>query len=202
MALLLALGIVVSLFPVAGETKNQIASSDNAKIGLNDEILKVNAAASLRTIKKSKTTKYKKVKAKKVKIVSKKVKVRYYYRGKWRTKWVYKPVSISANKPPAIITSTQINTNTNTNTQTNSNTVTAEGKCSCSLYADYNVHTGTWVNYCPYCSKYGTLTYTNQQGCPEGMFYCDMSKKGCDADFCIVHGKAHTHTNVKFLTPA
>jgi hypothetical protein len=80
--------------------------------------------------------------------------------------------------------------------------VYAEGKCSCSLYTDYNVHTGTYVNYCPYCQKYGTLTYTNQQGCPEGMFYCDMCKGGCDADFCIVHGKAHTNTNVKFLTPA
>jgi hypothetical protein len=80
--------------------------------------------------------------------------------------------------------------------------VSAEGRCSCSLYTDYNIHRGTYLNYCPYCNKYGTFTYTNQQGCPEGMFYCDMCKGGCDADFCIVHGKAHTNINPKFLTPA
>lgn len=79
--------------------------------------------------------------------------------------------------------------------------VSAEARCSCSLYTDYNIHTGTYLNYCPYCHKFGTLTYTNQQGCPEGMFYCDMAKGGCDADFCIVHGKAHTNINPKFLTP-
>jgi len=196
LALLLALSIAVSVFPLAENTNDQIASSNNAKSGLSeDKIVKLNAKASLRTLKKFK--KVKKVSYKKVKAASKKVKVkvRYFYKGKWRTKWVYKYYTPIIQQVPVTNAKSE-------NSEVSSETISAEGKCSCSLYTDYNVHTGTYVNYCPYCKKYGTLTYTNQQGCPEGMFYCDMSKNGCDADFCIVHGKAHTHTNVKFLTHA
>ncbi|MGB9937153.1 MAG: hypothetical protein ACPK7O_05485 [Methanobacterium sp.] len=219
MALLLTFTVAVSVFPLAENTNYQVASSNNAKIGLSeaikhenvwsakingilsDQMLKVNALASLRTVKKVKKVKLKKTKVKKVKAASKvKVKVKYYYRGKWRTKWVYKYSAPKIQSTPIIQQNTVTNTKSE-NSETKS-TVTADGKCSCSLYTDYNVHTGTYVNYCPYCGKYNTLTYTNQQGCPEGMFYCDMSKKGCDADFCIVHGKAHTNTNAKYLTPA
>jgi hypothetical protein len=205
-ALLLALGIAVSVFPLGECTNDQIASSYNAKIGLNeDKIVKVDAKATLVTLKKSKIKKSKKYKkskktVKKVKAASKKVKVkvRYKYKGKWRYKWVYKYYTPST---PKIQQAPVTNANSG-NSGTYSATVSADAKCSCSLYTDYNVHKGTYVNYCPFCQKYGTLTYTNQQGCPEGMFYCDMCKGGCDADFCIVHGKVHTNTNVKFLTNA
>jgi hypothetical protein len=78
----------------------------------------------------------------------------------------------------------------------------ADARCSCSLSTDYNIHHGKYLNYCPHCKKTGIQSYTNSQGCPEGMFYCDMGKGGCDADYCIVHGKEHVNSNPKYLTPA
>lgn len=195
-ALLLALSIAVLIFPSVEGAENQIASSNNVKIGLNeDNILKVNAAASLIVIKTNKKFTYKKVK------VKVKVKVRYKYKGKWRVKYVYKykyvykrvSTQVKTSKTALTSGSTQININA-----TSLSTITASGKCSCSLYTDYNVHTGTWLNYCPYCRKYGTLVYDKPSDCPEGMIRCTC----CDADFCIVHGKEHINTNPKFLTPA
>jgi hypothetical protein len=79
--------------------------------------------------------------------------------------------------------------------------IAADGKCSCSLSTDYKLHHGEWVNYCPYCHKFGTLSYYVGPDVPEGMIYCDRAKNGCDADFCVVHGKAHTNKNPKFLIP-
>jgi hypothetical protein len=191
--------MVICIFPVIGEPHTQIASNGNAKIGLEvKEISEVNAG-TLKTINKKKKSKYKK------KYIYKKVKIRYKYKGKWRTKWVYKRFKVSSKSPKT--TKTTKNTDlskyaVNGNPQISDDIVSADAKCSCSLYTDYNIHKGTWKNYCPYCTKTGTLSYTNEQGCPEGMFYCDMSKKGCDADFCIVHGKAHTNNNPKYLNPA
>jgi hypothetical protein len=80
--------------------------------------------------------------------------------------------------------------------------VEADARCSCSLSTDYNIHHGKYLNYCPHCNKNGIISYTNAQGCPEGMFYCDMGKGGCDADYCIVHGKEHVNSDPKYLTPA
>ncbi len=80
--------------------------------------------------------------------------------------------------------------------------VEADARCSCSLSTDYNIHHGKYLNYCPHCKKNGVLSYTNAQGCPEGMFYCDVAKGGCDADYCIVHGKEHVNNKPAYLTPA
>ncbi len=204
-AFLLALGMVICVFPAIGGTDTQLAANGNAKIGSKEKnTLEVSAAGSIKTIsykKKYKRSKYYKSK----KYRYKKVKVRYKYKGKWRTKWVnkrYKKVSASPETTVTSKTKDLSKYAVNGNPQISSKVVSADAKCSCSLYTDYNIHKGTWENYCPYCTKTGTLSYTNQQGCPEGMFYCDMSKKGCDADFCIVHGKAHTNNNPKYLTPA
>ncbi|MBI5680906.1 MAG: hypothetical protein HZC47_08440 [Methanobacterium sp.] len=197
--------MVVCIFPLVGGTENQVAPNSNDKIGLNENKLNVNAGASIKTIKSSK----KKVKAKKVtkkvKAATKyKVKVRYKYKGKWRTKWVYKYVQTytPVYTPPSSTPSTPKYNPVEGNPVITPDTVSADGKCSCSLYTDYNIHHGTYVNYCPHCTKYHTLSYTNQQGCPEGMFYCDMGKGGCDADYCIVHGKEHVNGDPKYLTPA
>lgn len=191
------------IFPSIGGIEDQVTSNKNVNIGLNENKNVVNAAGSLKTIKKyKKTKKYKKVK------VRVKVKVRYKYKGKWRTKYKYKYVykykkvkaTYKITKTSKIITISKYTVQGNPNIS--SDTVSADAKCSCSLYTDYNIHKGTWANYCPYCSKHSTLSYTNQQGCPEGMFYCDMDKGGCDADFCIVHGKAHTNNDPKYLDSA
>lgn len=84
-----------------------------------------------------------------------------------------------------------------------------------SVDSDYNYteYTQSWINYCPFCHKYGTLTdtpkdpdrnggYTNNgHGVPEGELTCDMSKGGCDADFCGITGKDKDGREV-YLTPA
>lgn len=190
------------IFPVIGESPSQYATNGNAKIGLEEKDISNVNAGSVKIYKKKKTKKYSKYK-----YVYKKVKVRYKYKGKWRTKWVYKRYKVSRKSTKTTTTTPKPTTDLSKyavdgNPQISDDVVSADAKCSCCLYTDYKVHKGTWKNYCPYCTKTGTLSYTNQQGCPEGMFYCDMSKKGCDADFCIVHGKAHTNTNPKYLTPA
>ena len=200
--------MVICIFPSIGGIENQVESNKNVNIGLNENKSIINAAGSVCTVKYYKKTK-KKYKKVKVTYKYKKVKIRYKYKGKWRTKWVYrkykvvKAVSKTTKSTKTYSTTTDYSKYTvQGNPSISSDTVSADAKCSCSLYTDYNIHNGTWVNYCPYCGKYETLSYTNQQGCPEGMFYCDMSKSGCDADFCIVHGKAHTSNNPKYLTPA
>ena len=175
-------------------------------IMLKKNTLSVNAAGYIKTINTKKKSKYKKKKKKaSVTYKYKKVKVRYKYKGKWRTKWVYKRYTVVKATTKTTVTSKTITVSkyaVQGNPKISSDKVSADAKCSCSLYTDYNIHQGAWQNYCPYCTKTGTLSYTNQQGCPEGMFYCDMGKSGCDADFCIVHGKAHTNTNPKYLNPA
>ncbi|WP_431063310.1 hypothetical protein [Methanobacterium sp.] len=174
-ALILVLAIAMSVFPSVGAAESQNTSS-NTQIILSDKsVLEVNAA---KKSKVKKSYKYKKTSYKKVKAAYKYKKSRYKYKK-------VKASSIVQGNPQIV-----------------PQTVSANAKCSCSLHTDYNVHTGTWVNYCPYCNKYGTISYTNGQGCPEGMFYCDRNKGGCDADYCIVHGKSHTYSGSKYLTPA
>ncbi|AXV37709.1 MAG: hypothetical protein CIT01_05610 [Methanobacterium sp. BRmetb2] len=83
--------------------------------------------------------------------------------------------------------------------------VQCSGRCTCSLYQDYDYHTVKFVNYCPYCHKNSTLDYEEGNTIydnPEGMWVCSMSKGGCDADFCLVHGKAHVTSGAKYLTSA
>jgi hypothetical protein len=47
----------------------------------------------------------------------------------------------------------------------------------------YRWYRRSWINYCPGCHKYGTLT-NNPKGVPEGEITCSK----CDADFCGVTG--------------
>ncbi|WP_429222860.1 hypothetical protein [Methanobacterium oryzae] len=199
--MLLTLCMVICIFPSIGGIENQVTSNKNVNIGLDENKILLNAAGSIQTIKKYKKTK-KKYKKAKTTYKYKKVKVRYKYKGKWRTKWVYKKYKTVKATSKKTTKKDYSKYTVQGNPKISSDTVSADAKCSCNLYKDYNIHKGTWVNYCPYCGKQGTLSYTNQQGCPEGMFYCDMNKKGCDADYCIVHGKAHTNNNPKYLTPA
>lgn len=73
--------------------------------------------------------------------------------------------------------------------------VEASGRCSCSLHTDYREHTSRFRNYCPFCGSHGKLAYEEGPTCPEGMWVC----RGCDADFCLVHGKSHT-SRAKYLS--
>ncbi len=80
--------------------------------------------------------------------------------------------------------------------------ISTRGECSCSMFTNCASHSKSWVNYCPQCHKYGTLSFTRGGGCPEGMLYCNMAKGGCDADYCSVHGKEHVYRGATHLIPA
>ena len=75
--------------------------------------------------------------------------------------------------------------------------VTAQGVCSCSLCTDRKHHTRTFINYCPYCKKYGVLNFEQASYWQEGLWYCTH----CDADFCLIHGKEHRNPTQAYLTP-
>lgn len=192
--------MAVSLIPlVGGDENSNVSELQKVSSDENKNTLKVNAASKYK--KKYKHIKYKKLKAykyKRSKAAYKKAKYRF------KTKYKYKR-SKSAYKKTKYRVKTKYKSYSNKvsySHQISSSKVSAYARCSCSLSRDYKVHHGSWANYCPYCHKRGTLTYTNGQGCPEGMFYCSMAKGGCDADFCIVHGKAHTYSRSKFLNSA
>lgn len=78
----------------------------------------------------------------------------------------------------------------------------AEGKCSCSHMTDYNVHARSYINHCPLCGKNDTLIVEWHPTYPEGIIVCSQNKGGCDADFCIVHGKEHAQGYKYYLKPS
>lgn len=60
---------------------------------------------------------------------------------------------------------------------------------------DYVNYNSTFVNYCPKCGLYGTLTF-NPKGVPEGELTCAH----CDSDFCAVTGKDKLSGSSYYLT--
>ena len=104
-------------------------------------------------------------------------------------------------------TTVENNTNISENgSATNVTTITVTMKPSVDTGLDYKSYTRTWVNYCPFCHKFGTLSDTpkdtsRSNTVPEGEITCDMAKGGCDADFDGVSGKDKLWRDV-YLTPA
>jgi len=101
-----------------------------------------------------------------------------------------------------IITSGTVN-NTMGTTEITPDYVRADGKPSAAGDGAYKTQAGpVFENRCPCCGKKGVLSYersTQGNGCPEGMFFCDSKKGGCDADFSVISGKDHGSKN-KHLT--
>ena len=60
--------------------------------------------------------------------------------------------------------------------------VKATAKCSCGR-GTYTYETHTFLNYCPQCHHYGTLSYIKP--CAEGQWTC----RYCDCDYCMQCGK-------------
>ena len=69
------------------------------------------------------------------------------------------------------------------NVQVTQEYVKATALCSCGLNG-YHFMTGCFVNYCPKCHSYGTLTF-NPKGTPEGEWTCSK----CGSDYCAADGK-------------
>lgn len=109
------------------------------------------------------------------------------------------------------VTNGTLNNTTGNNTTvsengTNVTTITVTMKPSVDTGLEYKSYTRTWVNYCPFCHKFGTLSDTpkdtsRSNSVPEGEITCDMAKGGCDADFDGVSGKDKLWRDV-YLTPA
>ena len=82
--------------------------------------------------------------------------------------------------------------------------ITVHMKPSVETGLSYKEYTKSWVSYCPFCHKIGTLTDTpkdthRNQTVPEGEITCDMSRGGCDADFDGVTGKDKLWRNVYLI---
>lgn len=212
---------MVLFFLPFGADNNELTPQETSKILADKKTVEVDASykttyayssirykfvRSIMTYKSSKTYKASKYKTYRT--------YRYKYVYKWKKigkKWKrvrylvkikkvrYKRTTSTKAVSAASKTTTKV---TQGNPVITADYVEADARCSCSLSTDYKIHHGKYVNYCPHCKKKGILSYTSAQGCPEGMFYCDMKKGGCDADYCIVHGKEHVNKNPKYLTPA
>ncbi len=218
-AILLILGMVLFFLPV-GVDNNELIPQEISTIHADKKTVDVNASykttyayssiryklvRSIMTYKSSKTYKRSSYKTYR--------KYRYKYVYKWkkigkrwkRVRYLVKIKKVQTKRTTstkAVSAAGKTTKVTQGNPVITADYVEADARCSCSLSTDYNIHHGKYLNYCPHCKKNGILSYTNAQGCPEGMFYCDMGKGGCDADYCIVHGKEHVNSNPKYLTPA
>jgi len=64
--------------------------------------------------------------------------------------------------------------------------ITMTGKPSCGCNYKYTWHTRSYINYCPYCNKYGVLTNLHKW---QSRYEQEISCSRCRADFCIVCGK-------------
>lgn len=108
-----------------------------------------------------------------------------------------------SNEGDGLIISSGTVNNTMGTTEITSNYVRADGKPSAAGDGAYKVQSGKiFENKCPCCGKKGVLSYQKGGGCPEGMFFCDSKKGGCDADFSVISGKEHTSGSKYALTPA
>lgn len=76
-------------------------------------------------------------------------------------------------------------------------TITAKPSCGCRN--SYRWHTRTFVNYCPYCHRYGVLTNLHKHPARHEQ---EISCRRCSADFCGVCGKEKYSWSRKYLRRA
>ena len=78
-------------------------------------------------------------------------------------------------------------------------TMTGKPSCSCGKRYSYRWHTRTYVNYCPYCHRYGTLYNAHKF---QARFENEITCKGCGSDWCIVCGKEKYSWSKRYLRRA
>lgn len=82
-------------------------------------------------------------------------------------------------------------------------TITMTGKPSCSRCAanhcSYTWRTKTYINYCPNCHRYRTLTNKHKW---QSRYEQEISCSNCDSDFCINCGKEKYSWSGVYLTQA
>ena len=74
--------------------------------------------------------------------------------------------------------------------------VTITAKPSCGCRHSYTWHTRTYVNYCPYCRKYGTLTNLHKR---QARFEQEISCRRCSSDWCRKKKKEKYSWSHKYL---
>ena len=78
-------------------------------------------------------------------------------------------------------------------------TMTGKPSCSCGRYSSYTWRTRSYVNYCPYCHRYGTLYNAHKY---QARFEKEITCRRCSADFCINCGKEKYSWSKKYLRRA
>ena len=75
-------------------------------------------------------------------------------------------------------------------------TMTGKPSCSCGKRYSYRWYTRTYVNYCPYCHRYGTLYNAHKV---QARFEKEITCKKCGSDWCIVCGKEKYSWSKRYL---
>lgn len=75
-------------------------------------------------------------------------------------------------------------------------TMTGKPSCSCGKRYSYRWYTRTYVNYCPYCHRYGTLYNAHKV---QAKFEKEITCKRCRSDWCIVCGKEKYSWSKRYL---
>ncbi|MBP5699418.1 MAG: hypothetical protein J6W71_01025 [Methanobrevibacter sp.] len=77
--------------------------------------------------------------------------------------------------------------------------ITIVSKPSCGCRNKYVWHKRTFVNYCPYCGKYGVLTNLHKY---PSRFEQEISCRKCSSDWCGVCGKEKYSWSKRYLRRA
>ena len=77
--------------------------------------------------------------------------------------------------------------------------ITIISKPSCGCRYSYTWHKRTFVNYCPYCHRYGVLTNLHKH---QARFEQEISCSKCRSDWCGVCGKEKMGYSKKYLRKA
>ena len=78
-------------------------------------------------------------------------------------------------------------------------TMTGKPSCSCGRYSSYTWRTRSYVNYCPYCHRYGTLYNAHKY---QARFEKEITCRRCGSDWCINCGKEKYSWSKKYLRRA
>jgi len=75
-------------------------------------------------------------------------------------------------------------------------TMTGKPSCSCGKRYSYKWYTKTYINYCPYCKRYGTLYNAHKH---QARFEKEITCRKCGSDWCIVCGKEKYSWSRRYL---
>lgn len=78
-------------------------------------------------------------------------------------------------------------------------TMTGKPSCSCGRRYSYRWYTRTYINYCPYCHRYGTLYDAHKY---QARYEKEITCRRCGSDWCINCGKEKYSWSKRYLRRA